>query len=197
MSAVSYQVFFNKSCKPLNGCASRPMPRAFASASRSARAAILRRAAGRRDRQRQQQLFLGQLAQRYQTAVGAQNSRSESAARRLIAANSISLPPLTGNANPCRQRWHISCGAARTATRAPRGPRPASKCEARTHDASGSARTPAAGATRQLIDAFEHRGVLGQARAIDEVWQAGCHGPRIIGPVPTSVKNESGASRCF
>ncbi len=33
----------------------------------------------------------------------------------------------------------------------------------------------------QLIDSLERRGLLGQAHAIDEVWRAACHGPRIIG----------------
>jgi len=40
----------------------------------------------------------------------------------------------------------------------------------------------------EFVDTFQRRGIRGQLYAIDEVWRAGCHGPRIIGPVPTPVK---------
>src|SRR5579871_4715500 len=53
---------------------------------------------------------------------------------------------------------------------------------------------------RQLTEGvlpFEHRGLVGQSHAIDAVWQAGCHGPRIIGASPPCVKARVSASLCF
>ncbi len=201
---MSYQVFFNKSCKALNGRRISPDASGPSASAGEARriTAILRCAARRRHRQRQQQFFLGQLAQRHLVAVDPDElplriRRGRSPHRSQIQSRCRAL---TGNANPCMQRWQTSRGVASNRDRAPRTARGRlRKCKARLQVAQRAPpANPATEAIRaRLIDTFKHRGLLGQARAIDEVWQAGCHGPRIIGPVPTPVKNESGASRCF
>ena len=121
-------------------------------------------------------------------------------ARRRRRRTSISLPPLTGNANPCMQRWHTSCGTARITTLDPR----AARVRLRKRESSPAAcprappANPATGANRRAHRLVRARASFpAQAGAIDEVWQVGCHRPRIIGLVTTPVKNESGASRCF
>jgi len=72
------------------------------------------------------------------------------------------------------------------------------KCEVRLqHVPELRQQIPQPGHCGEFVDSFELRFFLAQASVINEVWQVGCHRPRIIGLVTTPVKNESGASHCF
>ena len=71
MSAVSYQVFFNKSCNAVNGrvrSSDTPVRSSLFAVNRRV-AAGLRRTANRDERQSQQQFFLGQIAQAHQAFI--------------------------------------------------------------------------------------------------------------------------------
>jgi hypothetical protein len=108
------------------------------------------------------------------------------AAPRVGKFNLAARPP-PGMRNP-------ACSAGRPAADSPHAtlrPRPAPTSQMRSSPAPTRRLRQQILHARQFaqrIDALQHRAPSGQARAIDSVRQARCHGPRIIGPVPTPVK---------
>ena len=153
------------------------------------------------ERQRQQQFFLGQFAQRYRAFVHQINLSRRIRGRLRFARCKFNLA-LAGH----RQFESPADSADKPAAASPARRRVAPARPASNFANANRAFTdPRASANKSCnrdislkrVDALQHRRICRQARAINSVRQARCHGPRIIGRGSHPCQNESGASLCF